>query len=84
MDRTHSTTRSTEFLTLPAIAREYRIGLRALRRAVARGGFPIYSAGTSWPRVRRADFERWLESTRLTPRAAALGREALTVAETVS
>jgi hypothetical protein len=65
-ERHGSVRRDLEFLTLPAVAREYRIGLRALRRAAALGKLPLYSAGTKWARVRRADLERWIESTRVT------------------
>ena len=54
-----------ELLTIPELHRVYRLGLKALRRAAARGDFPVYLAGTSWPRVRRAEFEAWLASTRL-------------------
>ncbi len=57
-----------ELLTLPALNREYRIGMKSLYRLAAEGAFPVYTAGTNRPRVRRAEFERWLESTRLQPR----------------
>ncbi len=56
-----------ELLTLPALNREYRIGMKSLYRLAAEGAFPVYTAGTSRPRVRRAEFERWLKSTRLRP-----------------
>ena len=56
-----------KLLTLPQIHRLYGIGLKSLRRAAARGAFPVYSADTSWPRVKRSDFEQWLESTRINP-----------------
>ena len=56
----------SELLTLPELNRRYGVGLHSLRRAATQGAFPLYSAGTAWPRVRLADFERWLESTCLT------------------
>jgi len=53
-----------ELLTLPALAREYGINVKTIRREAKRGSFPVYLAGTSWPRVWRRDFERWIRSTR--------------------
>ena len=55
----------TELLTLPAISRIYGVGVRALRRAAARGDFPIYTVGTAWPRALRSEFEEYLRSTRI-------------------
>ncbi len=57
-------TTGRELLTLPQIHRRYGLGLRTLRRAAASGAFPLYMAGTTWPRARREEFEAWLESTR--------------------
>ncbi len=57
--------RSDEFLTLPSLSRTYKIGLHTLRRAAASGALPVYMCGSNWPRVRRAEFEAWLASTRL-------------------
>lgn len=54
-----------ELLTLPGVSRIYGIGVKALRRAAGRGDFPIYAVGTSWPRVRRSEFESWIASTRV-------------------
>ena len=54
-----------ELLTLPQLNRETGIGLRALRRALAAGDLPAYSAGTAWPRIRRSEFDSWIESTRV-------------------
>ena len=54
-----------ELLTLPQLRREYGLGMRTLRREAERGSFPVYSAGTKWPRVRRSEFEAWLRSTRI-------------------
>ena len=65
MQRTDQTGRQTELLTLPAISRIYGVGYKALRRAAARGDFPIYTAGTSWPRAMRSEFEVWLRSTQI-------------------
>ena len=53
-----------ELLTIPALAREYGIGEKTIRREAKRGSFPGYLVGTCWPRVRRRDFERWIASTR--------------------
>ncbi len=53
-----------ELLTIPALAREYGIGEKTIRREAKRGSFPGYLVGTCWPRVRRRDFERWIGSTR--------------------
>ena len=55
----------TELLTLPEISRVYGVGIKALRRAAARGDFPVYSVGTSWPRALRSEFEDYLRSTRI-------------------
>ena len=57
--------RDRELLTFPALRRQYLIGLHTIRQQAARGAFPVYTAGTSWPRVERGDFERWLRSTRV-------------------
>ena len=63
-----------ELLTIPALAREYGIGERTLRREAKRGAFPTYHVGTCWPRVRRRDFERWIGSTRAPVSCHALRR----------
>ncbi len=55
---------ANELLTIPALAREYGIGEKTIRREAKRGSFPGYLVGTCWPRVRRRDFERWIGSTR--------------------
>ena len=65
MLRSNLSGRAPELITLPEIHRIYGIGIRALRRAAARGDFPVYMAGTSWPRVLRREFEEWLSSTRI-------------------
>lgn len=52
-------------LTLPEAHRRYGIGLTNLRAAARRGEFPLYAAGTNWPRVRLDEFEAWLRSTRI-------------------
>ena len=62
--RRRGTRAAGEFLTIPALAREYRIGVKTLRREAKRGSFPVYLVGTRWPRVRRIEFERWVRSTR--------------------
>ncbi len=55
---------SGQLLTLPALAREYGIGVKTIRREAKRGSFPVYSVGTCRLRVRRHEFERWVRSTR--------------------
>ena len=57
----------SELLTFPQLRREYGIGIRTLQREGASGSFPVYSAGTAWPRVLRSEFEEWLRSTRISP-----------------
>ena len=57
----------SKLLTFPQLRREYGLGLRTLRREAAQGAFPLYWAGTKWPRVLRAEFESWLRSTRMEP-----------------
>ncbi len=52
-----------ELLTIPALAREYGIGVKTIRREAKRGSFPVYWVGTRRPRVRRHEFERWIRST---------------------
>ena len=56
-----------ELLTFPQLRRRYGLGLRTLRREAARGAFPVYRAGTKWPRVLREEFESWLQSTQVEP-----------------
>ena len=53
-----------ELLTIPALAREYGIGVKTIRREAKRGSLPVYSVGTCRPRARRHEFERWVRSTR--------------------
>ena len=52
-------------LTFAALRRQYGLGDRTLKREAAAGSFPVYRAGTAWPRVRRSEFEAWLDSTRV-------------------
>ena len=61
----HEDTRKCALLTFPQIHREYGLGVRTLQREAARGSFPVYAAGTAWPRVLRVEFEDWLRSTRI-------------------
>ena len=52
--------------SFPQLRREYGIGTETLKREAAAGSFPVYECGTpKRPRVRRDEFERWLESTRI-------------------
>ena len=65
MQRTDQNGRQTELLTLPAISRIYGVGVKALRRAAARGDIKTYAVGTAWPRALRSEFESWLRSTQI-------------------
>ena len=69
MSRTILNGRQRELITLPDVNRIYGIGIRALRRAAARGDFPVYTAGTAWPRVLRREIEEWIRSTRISASA---------------
>ena len=51
--------------TLPEASRRYGIGLKKLRQRAAEGAFPVYSGETAWPRVKFAEVEEWLRSTRV-------------------
>lgn len=62
---TRKNPRSPEFGTLPEVARRYGLGVKVVRRAAKAAAFPVYTAGTTWPRVRFAEFEAWLKSTRV-------------------
>jgi len=53
-----------EFATVPEAARRNGVSPKTLRRAARLGCFPTFSFGTAWPRVRLADVERWIISTR--------------------
>ena len=53
-----------ELLAISALAREYGIGVKTIRREAKRGSLPVYSVGTCRPRARRHEFERWVRSTR--------------------
>ena len=51
--------------TLPEASRRFGIGLKKLRQRAAEGAFPIYSGETAWPRIKFAEVEEWLRSTRV-------------------
>ena len=51
--------------TLPEASRRFGIGLKKLRQRAAKGAFPVYSGETAWPRVKFAEVEEWLRSTRV-------------------
>lgn len=51
--------------TLPEASRRFGIGLKKLRQRATEGCFPLYTGGTSWPRVKFAEVEAWLRSTRV-------------------
>ena len=54
-----------EYGTLPQAARRFGIGLKRLRLRAAEGCFPIYTAESTWPRVKFAEVEDWIRSTRV-------------------
>jgi len=60
---THSERR--EAYTVPELGRLTGIGPKRLRRAIASGALPAYTASSAWPRVLWSDFEAWLRSTRV-------------------
>ena len=65
MTRSVSVESVDPLLTIPELHRLYKIGVHSLRRAAASGAFPIYGAGTNWPRARQSEFEDWLASTQI-------------------
>ena len=54
-----------ELLTLPALAREYGMSVKRIRREAKLGSFPVYSVGTCRRHARRDEFTRWIQSTRV-------------------
>jgi excisionase family DNA binding protein len=59
-------------LTVAELSRRTGIGARRLRRLIAEGALPAYSAASSRRRVLWSDFLAWLRSTRVqTPPGAA-------------
>ena len=56
--------KQTILITLPEAARRFGLSRAVVRQAAAAGSFPVYYPGTSWPRCRADEFERWIESTR--------------------
>ena len=54
-----------EFGTLPQASRLFGIGIRRLRRKADEGAFPLYTGDSAWPRVKFAEVEAWLRSTRI-------------------
>ena len=54
--------------TLPEAARRLGVSVKVLRREAKAGAFPVYTAGTARggrARVRFAEVEAWLRSTRV-------------------
>lgn len=51
--------------TIPDASRLFGIGLKRLRQRAAEGCFPVYTADTTWPRVKFSEVENWLRSTRV-------------------
>ena len=68
-----------EFGTLPQASRVFGIGVRRLRQKADEGAFPLYTGDSAWPRVKFAEVEAWLRSTRVpvTKHAAARVDEVL-------
>ena len=62
-----------DLLTLPAVGRRYGVGIETLRKAVRSGALPAYAMGTRWSRVRRAELEEWIQSTRVPVQVASDG-----------
>ena len=56
--------KQTVLITLPEAGRRFGLSRAVVRQAAAAGLFPIYFPGTSWPRCRVDEFDRWVESTR--------------------
>jgi hypothetical protein len=56
-------------LTPNQLARQSGIGAARIRRAIRCGELKALTAGSAWLRVRLADFDSWLESTRYKPPA---------------
>ena len=54
-----------DYGTLPEASRRFGIGPKTLRQRAAEGAFPVYSGETAWPRVKFAEVEEWLRSTRV-------------------
>ena len=53
------------YVTIPQVSRLLGISMKRLRSAARDGAFPVYDVGTSWPRVRVSEVQRWIESTRV-------------------
>jgi hypothetical protein len=51
--------------TIPEWERRTGIGHRKIRAAIRAGDLPAYYAGSTWPRIFRADFMAWVRSTRV-------------------
>ena len=79
MELRRSRSSAPEYGTLPAAARRFGLGVKMLRRRAAEGCFPTYSGDTAWPRVKFAEVEAWLRSTRVaaTTHAEARVREVI-------
>ena len=58
---------TSEFGTLPKAARRFGLSLHVIRRLARGGAFPVYRCGQSWPRVKFAEVEQWVHSTRIAP-----------------
>ncbi len=59
--------RDQKYYSLPDAARALGLSVRVLRRGARLGWFPIYAPGGSRVRVRLADIQAWIQSTRSQP-----------------
>lgn len=55
---------SSPFLTLGEVLRYLRVNSRTVYRLIRSGELPASRIGRQW-RIRRSDFERWLEAQRV-------------------
>ena len=55
------------YVTIPRVSQLLGVSTRRLRLAIKAGAFPVYTMGTTWPRVRVSEVQRWIESTRVAP-----------------
>ena len=53
------------FGTFPQAATRFCIGVKRLKAHAREGAFPVYSANSHWPRLKFAEVEDWLRSTRV-------------------
>ena len=56
---------ATELETFPAAARRTGLSAKTLKRLAREGAFPTYTCGNSWPRLKRAELDAYVERTRV-------------------